>query len=231
MTFDELWTKFWEWTNGHPAGRYFFRGQADNSPIKPKIGRPEYAYKPGEERALFKAFERGAYPFVNGRLSNYELLALAQHHGCPTRLVDWSTSPLVAAWFAVSSYPLDKEAQIYALDLAVMDTIDTSQGKMSSGGTVTDPLELTDGVYLIETAQVSSRIKTQRGIFTLHGNPTVAFPIPDADTFKIPVDLRDAFQSRLMDNGIDASHIFPDIDGLCKSLDWRLKSGKLTTIA
>jgi hypothetical protein len=44
--------------------------------------------------------------------------------------------------------------------------------------------------------------------------------------FSLPKALRTEFQSRLMDLGVDASHIFPDIDGLCKSLDWRLKSGK-----
>ncbi len=30
------------------------------------------------------------------------LLALAQHYGCPTRLLDWSSEGLIAAWFAAT---------------------------------------------------------------------------------------------------------------------------------
>ncbi len=82
------------------------------------------------------------------------------------------------------------------------------------------------GVYLIETAQVSNRITTQRGIFTLHGSPSTPLAIPNDEIFPIPLALRQDFQSRLMDLGVDASHIYPDIDGLCRSLDYRFKVGK-----
>ncbi len=167
-------------------------------------------------------------PFLpRGNLNRFELLALAQHHGAPTRLVDWSTTPLVAAWFAVSSFPEDKDAQVYALKIGpALDVIDTRTGLAGSGASYADPLSVRNGVFLIETAQVSQRITTQRGIFTLHGQPTTALAIPAVDTFIIPTPLRTEFQSRLLDLGVDASHIYPDIDGLCKSLDWRLKSGK-----
>lgn len=225
---DEVWSDFWAWTQSHPAGAYLFRGQADASPIIPKIGRSAYNYDRSREQTLFAAFERAARPFLRGTMSAYELLALAQHHGAPTRLVDWSTSPMVAAWFAVSSFPEQRDAQIYALDItrADLDWIDSKTGDTASGSKVEDPLKVSKGVYLIETAQVSNRITTQKGIFTLHGNPQTALTVPRADTLEIPADLRDEFQSRLMDLGIDASHIFPDIDGLCKSLEWRLKAGK-----
>lgn len=229
--FDQLWTEFWDWMNKHPAGSYFFRGQADGSDIIAGIGRTPYAYDPAQEKALLSAFERGARPFIAGPMSEFEQLALAQHHGCPTRLVDWSTSPLVAAFFAVNSHPHDTDAKLYALKHADMMTLDTKTGIVSNGANVQHPLAPKDGVYLIETAQVSARIKNQRGIFTLHGDPQKKLDIPVAQQFDIPKDLRDAFQNKLMDFGIDASHIFPDIDGLCKSLDWRLKSGKLNIIA
>lgn len=227
-TIEELWAEFWSWTEAHPAGAFLFRGQADASPILPKIGRAAYSFDRVREKALFDAFERAARPFLAGALSRFELLALAQHHGAPTRLVDWSTTPLVAGWFAVSSFPEDKEAMVYALDVTRADltTLDTKSGATGAGLKIEDPLAPLAGVYLIETAQVSRRITTQRGIFTLHGDPEVALTIPAAETLVVPQALRQAFQSRLMDVGVDASHIYPDIDGLCKSLDWRLKSGK-----
>jgi len=226
---DDLWTAFWGWTQSHPTGPFLFRGQADDSPIIPRIGRPDYNYHRATEQSLFDAFERAARPFMRDTLDPYELLALAQHHGTPTRLVDWSTTPLVASWFAVSSFPQNVPAKVYALDVIRdgLDIINPATGQaLKSGATYVHPLKPLSGVYLVETAQVSSRITTQRGIFTLHGDPTVPLVIPDPEIFTIPQDLRGEFQSRLMDFGIDASHIFPDIDGLCRSLEWKLRTGR-----
>jgi hypothetical protein len=95
-----------------------------------------------------------------------------------------------------------------------------------AGPRVDGPFSVTKGVYLIETAPVSARITTQRGIFTVHGNPTVPLGVPKEHSFDIQRRLRPEFQGRLLDPGIDASHIYPDLDGLCKTLDWKLKSGR-----
>lgn len=227
-TIDDVWDDFLKWTQSYPAGAYLFRGQADASDIVPKIGRPVYKWTPVREEQLYKAFERAVRPFLQAPMKAFELLALAQHHGAPTRLADWSTTPLVAAWFAVSSYPLDQDAQVYALDLARpdLDWIDTASYNTKSGATIDHPLKPLKGVYLIETAQVSDRITTQRGIFTLHGDPTVPLTVPAAETFSIPSTLRVEFQGKLMDFGIDESHIYPDIDGMCRNLDWRFKNNK-----
>jgi len=179
--FSDHWAEFWVWLDAHPASAFLFRGQADKSPIVPKIGRPAYRYAPARERELHNSFVRAARPFVGVPLSSdWEWLALAQHHGAPTRLADWSTSPLVAAWFAVTSYPDATDAAVFALDLTRVDIerIDTAPGKRASGGTLKDPFEMANGVYLIETAPVSARITTQRGIFTVHGDPRVALDVP-----------------------------------------------------
>lgn len=229
MTFPELWTKFWDWLADRPVSGFLFRGQADKSPIVPKIGRSAYNYDRPRERQLHDAFVRAARPFLPVPLSSHwEWLALAQHHGAPTRLADWSTSPLVAAWFAVTSYPETTDAAVFALELAggAVEPLEILTGKSVSGARFDGPFEITKGVYLIETAPVSARITTQRGIFTLHGNPTVALDVPVHHTFDIPSYLRSDFQGRLLDLGIDASHIYPDLDGLCKTLDWKLRSGR-----
>jgi FRG domain-containing protein len=53
------------------------------------------------------------------------LMALAQHHGIPTRLLDWSRHPLKAAWFAASeaSESLEKEGllSVWALSVELLD--------------------------------------------------------------------------------------------------------------
>jgi FRG domain len=225
--FPKLWTDFWAWMEQHPAGLFLFRGQADRSPIIPKIGRPAFKYHPARETQLHEAFKRAARSFVQTPLSEWEWLALAQHHGAPTRLADWSTSPLVAAWFAVASYPETTDAAIFGLDVNKVDHLEIATGIVTrSGASFANPFAIKDGVYLIETAPVSARITTQRGIFTVHGSPTSELVIPAPDTFAIRNEFRADFQGRLLDLGIDASHIYPDLDGLCRTLEWKLKSGR-----
>ena len=48
--------------------------------------------------------------------SVWHLLAIAQHYGLPTRLLDWSFSPLVATYFAVQDGNTDHDAAIWAAD-------------------------------------------------------------------------------------------------------------------
>lgn len=224
------WTDLLEWADQHSGDRFLFRGQGDNSPIIPKIGRPEYSYRLARERDLFTAFKSRARPFLKVAVSTpWEWLALAQHHGAPTRLTDWSTSPLVAAWFAVSSYPTNTDAFIYALDIEgprLTGRIDPTNGRCSSGADYPDPIAPTSGYFLLETSPVSTRITTQRGLFLLHGNPRRALTISRSHQFRIPDSDRDEVMGKLAEFGVEASHIFPDLDGLCKSLDWRMRLGK-----
>ncbi|NIJ20172.1 hypothetical protein FHS95_001864 [Sphingomonas naasensis] len=223
----QLWAQYWAWIEQFDADHHLFRGESGQNEIKPKIGRPEYSYSKTREKILFDQFKRLARSYVAAPVStDWEWLALAQHHGMPTRLLDWSSSPLVAAWFAVSSYPLDRDCFLYALDTVAgaVEGFDISTCRsVKRNHSFGHPFEIQSDVYVIETAPVSQRITTQRGLFTLHGDPEAPFVVSDAMTFKIPVALRDEFQKKLLSVGIDYSHIFPDLDGLCKSLDWKHK--------
>ena len=94
----------------HAQSFWVFRGVSDaNSHVlRPKIGRDPGRYDPKQERKLFESFKRRATRFIDLRgYSEWDCLALAQHHGLPTRLLDWTSNPLVAAYFAVSSAPGD----------------------------------------------------------------------------------------------------------------------------
>lgn len=96
----------------------WFRGHASTTfELLPSIARDPKALQ--REAILSKRFKQNAYPFRHmPPQSEWEWLFLMQHFGVPTRLLDWTESPLVALYFAVTDEDPAREsedAHIWAL--------------------------------------------------------------------------------------------------------------------
>lgn len=112
------WEKFHSTLESMRDTAWIFRGVGSLShyPI-PSIGRKvEYGdYVPAQEKRLFQEFKKRAVALLpNSNFNDWDLLAYAQHVGVPTRLLDWTASPLIATFFALESNS-DEDRVIYAV--------------------------------------------------------------------------------------------------------------------
>jgi hypothetical protein len=105
-----------------------FRGQSNQKwPLVPAFGRNGKTVKDvtqpnadarqpaALELELFELFKLQSASRVPGIPNALELLSIAQHHGCPTRLLDWTTNASVGLWFALADKQTT-DAAVWTLD-------------------------------------------------------------------------------------------------------------------
>lgn len=95
----------------------WFRGQSQAWELKPRVFRSEFLnMRPEIEFILMDEFKKISPPILKELpKSNLDWLFLMQHHGLPTRLLDWTESPLIALYFAVSRHD-EKPGELWALN-------------------------------------------------------------------------------------------------------------------
>lgn len=105
----------------HYRAPFVFRGMSDSTwPVATSLERlkspPDVVEQP-----LLRSFRKYAPRGTFGRQSEWEALAVAQHNGLPTRLLDWSVSPLIAAHFATSEREhFSKHGIIWCVDVIAL---------------------------------------------------------------------------------------------------------------
>lgn len=195
--------------------RWYFRGQAKVShKLVPKAGRPDFLGL--DDRRIFHVWKRHAVsylPTIPQELSDWDLLAIAQHHGLATRLLDWTFNPLTAAYFAIED--LDEDGAVYA---------HYSESLAVNPNTYPDPHSVT-GIARLMPSSIVPRILRQGGIFTLHGPPEtmmdVALPAGDRlERLVIPASAKREIATQLSHYGVNRMSLFPDLDGLSRHINW-----------
>lgn len=206
-----------------------YRGQSEDKPLLPKLGR--YTAIRGEElrnveKRLISEFERTlpSYSDLHDRLNEWDKLALAQHHFLATRLLDWSSNPLIALYFALAKRPNNRNEDkrvVWLLNTTEQESPDFEKGPFDQQRTV-----------VFQPKDIANRITAQQGWFTCHqiwpttqqfGNLSEINGFNDKLTkFVIPGDDRTRIEFlEILDSfGINQRTVFPDIDGLSMHLNW-----------
>ncbi|MCU4158250.1 FRG domain-containing protein [Carboxylicivirga sp. A043] len=200
-----------------------FRGQSVDKPLLPSIARLNpYEDTTRKEMLMLGELKRRAFNNIDsGKLKDHwDWLVYAQHFGLRTRLLDWSTNPLVALFFACSDYN-NSDSYVYLLiaDKAMRLRRNIDKSPFAIGAT-----------KILRPPQNNERIIAQSGWFTAHAFSKKHEQFISLDLNKktknrikkyvIPRQIKGDIMKKLYKFGINYQTMFPDLEGLCKQVNW-----------
>jgi hypothetical protein len=232
--------------------KYWYRGQADATwTLTPKL----YRTAPGEsplsnkdtsykEREMMRNWRLISASIRTQGASDGQLYFLAQHYGMPTRLLDWTTNPLIALYFACSSQR-NTDGKVFMLNLLAWKLPAQQPGGAPFGvatGRRIGFIAWMDYIFnwrnddATKKAQISHtfpvrpelfdlRISLQQGCFTFHHpNDRTLAEAPPVQTLDVPRDAKEQILGELAALNINHFSVFGDLEALAKHLseNWKL---------
>ena len=224
-----------------------YRGDADARwPLLTSLDKLGGALPPhskaGLEEHILRNFLRYSRPYLPHPENDWEVLVTAQHHGLPTRLLDWTYSPLVAAHFATLEGDAAADRVVWRLDwkrvhqffklpeLAFL--IEDLQGILGGDRPLTPwtlfsaPRNAKPFACMLEPPSLNPRIVAQSATFTLCSDKHQSFDsflekhgLGSALTkFIIPAKETARFRDQLDLVDVDERRLFPDLDGVAAEM-------------
>lgn len=229
--------------NGY-EGALWFRGQTDIAwKLLPGYQRLS---APPPETTLLKRFKQSAAMLLNrDPKDSFDWMFLMQHYGLPTRLLDWSESPLVGLYFAVNdaTIPSEKDAALWVLRPAELNResgIDDTHEQFFIPSFDDEELQnysvesLSRGPKRTRLQPIATiatrnnpRIQAQLGVFTIHHlDDTPIEAIGDRrhiSCYRIPASAREKIQRELYLLGFSKFTMFPELSSVGDNIKRGLK--------
>lgn len=238
-------------TSSPYATDWAFRGMPNfDWPLATSLERLEVGNLSNQaERSLLASFKRRAHHYLRDLPDghdNLEWLALMQHHGAPTRLLDWTRSPYVALFFAFeAAREPDGFCALWAIDLnwcrqrsrdVVEQRVSRNLNPQESLGNAAVFnqvfLEATiEFVAPLQPFRMNERLTIQQGLFLCPGSAETPFMhnLKGLDTsqgvlrhslhkLRVPRTLRAEVLKALARMNIGRATLFPGLDGFAQSL-------------
>lgn len=223
---------------------YWYRGHGNkNWPLIPSVQRVSYL---GREQYLANDFYMKASVTLRDKpdFRNYSAwLSIMRHYGLPTRLLDWSRSPLIAAYFAVEDWKRksDRDACIWILSPSRLNAEEGFQDYLYSIDShtalqmirpafkkeyVPENPAVIDRILACYPIEHDMRIYVQQSAFTLHNTNRRLEDIKEEGLLRkiiIPGEVKEQLAYELDIMGISLSHVYPDAQNIAKELSLREK--------
>lgn len=216
--------------NGGYAGAVWYRGQTQSDwDLTPGYVRLK---TPPSEATLLKRFKQSAAMLIEKTpKESFDWLFLMQHYGVPTRLLDWSESPLVGLYFAVENEDdSDHDGALWLLRPSELnknahinnkeedDYIPSFDDDELSSYSV-ESLAQNRRIQLLPVATIATRnnarIQAQLGVFTIHHHEKVSVEaVGDSShviKYTIPVKVKPLIRQQLELLGFSRFQLFPEL--------------------
>lgn len=204
-----------------------YRGQSEKKALIPSIARDNPKINTTSlEKEMLSELQRRSNTMIEGQQFDvWDWLVYAQHFGMKTRLLDWTSNPLTALWFAcINENKIGQDSVIYIFQNAENFLLDKSN-------------ELTpfnqEKTRVLKPILNNERIIAQSGWFTAHkfSEQTKSFVDLRRNTdihhsiteVEIPSGTKISILESLNVFGINYQTLFPDVNGICKQMNWEFK--------